>query len=400
MKIRQLTLATIVLLTTASAHGQYIKVAGKAEGTALYINTEKVWDYNLYEHSRWGGGLRLVAHPAQTTFKEIAAEAYLGYGVFDEQWKYGAVLTEKTSSGTLYQCFVHDYFATGSRRLTNPWDGTSQMLPTFWARRMTDESRVNLGHHWRSARLLLAAEAEWRRRGMLFDGNGLLYVNQGEVIDHSNLVATRLMMRHNIGFSVQLELGYIFDTIGGVSPYLARMLTCYNNSFHFSPFTLYIYVQAGITPQGTSYVDMFDLGGTYGVPLLIGNNLAIARPNEFTANVFGLFSILLKTMKPLYKIYSSFFSVGSNPMPFVGINAAWGHLWGQAVDGSLTQQGISMQAPCYGIAEPVAGVNGLIRWGAVDWGIAAAYRLVPKTASYHFDPHANLTLLFTANLIL
>ena len=401
MTIRQLTLAALALLASATAQGQYVKLTGDTSRTALYFNADRVWDYNLYEHSRWGGGLRLVVHPARLVFDEVAADASLGYGVYDEQWKYGVALTERRHGNTFYQRFRRDYFAAGSRRMDSPWSDGGQPLGSFWARRMTDETRVTLGMHRRTGRCRWAVEGEWRRRGMLFDGNRLLYLNQGESIGRSRLVAARLMMSLTCGFSAQLELGHILDPPGGGSPHLARLLTRYNRTFRLSPLLLKVYAQAGVTPPATEYADMFDLGGTYGAPVLLGNNLATARPNEFTANLFGLVSLRLRTAKPLYRVYSTLFSVGSNPVPFVGVNAAWGRLWGQGTDGRLVQQGILLQAPDRGIAEPVAGVDGLVRWGVVDWGAAVVYRLVPPSASYHLaTPADNLTVLITASLTL
>lgn len=388
-------------LFPATARGQHLKIVGDAKGTALYFNSDKLWDYNLYEHSRWGGGLRLVAHPSRFIFNEVAADAYLGYGVKDEQWKYGVGLTEKIRGsrhdGTCYQRFVRDYFAAGSRRIANPWSGAGQLLGGFWALRMTDEMRATAGYRWQTASWKTAIEGEWRRRGMLFDNSRLLYFNQGAAIEYGNLAAARAVLRHKSGFSAQLEIGYIFNT----HKRLARLLTQYDRTFRLSPFTLRLYCQAGLTPPETDYADLFDLGGTYGAPLLLGNNLVTAHPNEFIANAFGLVSMRMQTAKPIYSLYSSLFNIGSRPVPFIGLNVAWGTLWGEAADGSHTCSQIDIQSPNHAIAEPMAGVYGLVRWGVVDWGFAAVYRLVPPSAAYRRpNPTDNIALLLTASLII
>jgi hypothetical protein len=54
-----------------------------------------------------------------------------------------------------------------------------------------------------------------------------------------------------------------------------------------------------------------------------------------------------------------------------------------------------------GIVEPVVGIDGLMRWGLVDWGVAMTWRLVPAGAPYRRSGwRENTTLLVTASLAL
>ena len=88
-------------------------------------------------------------------------------------------------------------------------------------------------------------------------------------------------------------------------------------------------------------------------------------------------------------------------MPFVGLNIAWGLLRGMDTDGMLLHDDLTLQAPHLGIVEPVLGVNGLLRWGAVDWGLSVAWRIVPYDAPYRFTKASNnLSLMVTALLTL
>ena len=56
-------------------------------------------------------------------------------------------------------------------------------------------------------------------------------------------------------------------------------------------------------------------------------------------------------------------------------------------------------APDKGLMEVGAGVDGLIVWGAVEWGGIVAYRLAPSSAPYHYSAvKDNLALMLTAHL--
>ena len=98
-------------------------------------------------------------------------------------------------------------------------------------------------------------------------------------------------------------------------------------------------------------------------------------------------------------LYNNLFSVGSNPRPFVGLTAFWGTLWGQDANGRKTLETFVLQSPYEGLLEPVVGVDGIVRWGAVDLGAAIAYRIAPHSAPYHRNSVTqNLVLLISATL--
>ena len=179
-----------------------------------------------------------------------------------------------------------------------------------------------------------------------------------------------------------------------------RALAQYDRTFQPTEWSdLRLFAQGGWcdgTDHHVPYSRMFDLGGSWGSPFYFGSSLLTARPNEFTANLFALFSLRVSTTQPLWKRWDEVWKVGSNPRPFAGIGAAWGLLWRQNGDGRC-RQGIDMQAPNRGLGEAVAGINGLMRWGLVDLGVALAYRITPPSAYYHFSQKKdNTTLLITA----
>lgn len=386
--MRRLLTTLLMLLTLTAARGQYLLLAGDTSRTALYLDAGRVWNYNLYEHSRWGAGLRLHAKPS------FAADAYLGYGTFDQQWKYGIGFTEyfnRQNRQSLYQTFIHDYFAVGNRRPDSPSEQGSYLLGGFWSHRMTEHYRGSMGYRWHTSRAAWAVEAVYTAQRRLFDEHKLLYIINDSIGKFKHYFYGRMMMYHPAGIHLQAELSPGLE--------MARLLVQYRSSFPFNSLTMNIFAQGGISAAQSDYENLFDLGGTWGAPLFVGNGLATARPNEFTANNFILFSLRLRTARPLYNIYSSLFSLGSNPVPFAGITAMWGSLWQQDPDGRRLWQGIPLQAPYRGLFEPIAGIDGIVHWGAVDWGVAVTYRLAPDGAPYRLaNPTDNLTLLFTARL--
>ena len=62
----------------------------------------------------------------------------------------------------------------------------------------------------------------------------------------------------------------------------------------------------------------------------------------------------------------------------MGINGAVGALSGMDAEGRLTHEGLTLQAPHRGVAEAFAGIDGVVRWGVVDWGVAVARRIGGK----------------------
>lgn len=395
MATKRLLSTLVVLLGTLAAHGQYLPLAGDTARTALFLDVGRIWNYNLYEHSRWGGGLRLTTHPGQFVFSQIDAEAYLGYGTFDQQWKYGIAIAEHIRGSRLnsvhYQRLERDYFAVGSRHIANPWSEGGHLLGGFMSRHMTENHILTLGHRWHTESWRWAVEVGWGERGLLFDEKQLLYSNTTSLTFESYL-RLRLLLRHRCGLGAQVE-----SAIDGSA---LRLLADYRRNLSFHAFKLNLYAQGGFSPRGNEYVDMFDLGGIYSAPLYLNHGFSTARPNEFTANTFAMLCLRLQTRMPLYNFYNSFFNIGSHPTPFVSLKAVWGNLWGQNADGQRPWLTTYLQAPHKGMLEPSLGLDGVIRFGLADFGVALAYRVTPPSAPYHrSDPRDNLSLLFTAKLV-
>ena len=387
------------MLLPAMAMGQYITLWHNDKGSSLQFDVDRLWSYNLYEHSRWGGGLRWTSPPLKVDGTRIILDGYLAYGTQDRQWKGGIgneIMFGRSSHGlTQYITVWRDYQAVGSRQLSSGRYDDPASLSAFMNRRMSDQAGMVWGYRWRVRGTEHSIEGRMTVGGRLFNNERLLYRILGDTLVEEDTFLLRWLMKLPQGITTQIEAG------GTLPQYclVARLLAQYDHSFDIGAFELHTFMQAGVTPPSTPYIYMFDLGGTFGAPLYFRNSLLTARPNEFTANTFAFLSLRFGPSNPLCRLWSPLLQMGTYPVPFVALHAAWGHLWGQQDDGRLWNS-LELQAPHLGIGEAIAGVDGLFRWGLVDWGVAVAYRLTPPQAPYHFtQTQDNLALLVTAALI-
>lgn len=403
-------LSALLLMLPLTALGQYIPLCHSGNGDSLALNIDRVWSYNLYEHSRWGAGVRYI-HASPDKPRRLVAEGYAGYGIKDKHGKWGLTL-DAVRTGRherhRYVSAAYDLFSVGNRRLTYPTLTDLGGYDAFMSRRLYHAERVAAG--WRlhmNGKQWLTAELRYSAEQRLFDNTGLLYPARY----HSPRVKTLYgYAEAEAGYwnpdavTLLLTLGATEES-GNCNPlYYLRALAQYDHSFHPARWlALSLFAQGGWCDgmeHHVPYSRMFDLGGTWGAPLYFRNSLLTARPNEFTANAFALLSLHLATREPLWQGWNDFAQIGTYPKPFLGLHAAWGYLWGQDADGQKRWTGLDLQAPHRGFAEATAGIDGLVRWGVVDWGVAAAYRLTPAGAPYHNTNHTdNLALLITAALI-
>ena len=372
------------------AQGQYVRLFGDPSRTAFYVDLDHVWTYNLYEASRWGLGGKL-------THEKKELEMYVGYGLRDRRWKWGVgAKVPLSKQGTLTFSARRDYDKAASRSLeggslTNPGS-----LSAFMTRRLCDNLSFRGGYSYKGDLSWTAEVVAWLGR-RLFDGGGLLYLADGDTLVPEDGTMLRLTMSDGRGLAAELRTGVTWP----IGKPVARLVVQYDKNKRWQGLTMGYYVQTGVAAPGSSYTQMFDLGGTYGSPICFNHALQTALPNEFTASLFVLGAVRLSTVRPLWDLQWKEVQIGTHPTPFVQLTAAWGGLWGQDSQGQLFYEGLPLQAPNLGIAEPAAGVDGLVRWGLTDWGLAAAYRLTPAGASYNRQINKdNLTLLLTVKLIL
>lgn len=389
-------LFSVAMMATVAVRGQMVPLVGNN----LYFNADRVWSYNLYEQSRWGLGLRWTATPSWLGGNRLTADAYIGLGYLDQQWKWGVSLAsafaKSRHSAGVHASVLHDMLPAGSRALGSTTLADISSLSSFMNRRMAIATQLTAGASWRWKMMRHLTEAHAHNGIILFDNAGLLYPNDGDPCPAYRDYGLRWVGRHDAGLSAEVKAG--FNAAPADRPYL-RLLVQFARSYPIGPLSINLFGQGGILPSGAKggYMQAFDLGGTSGAPIFFERSLLTATPNEFTVDRYIYITGTLRFKKPLFEWVSKVLVVGTAPRPFVRLGAAIG---GIDEEYYIVTDGLyGLQAPTQGIAEGAAGIEGLVRWGVTDWGVAIAYRLTPASAPYHRDnPLDNMRLLLTANL--
>ncbi|MBR1550142.1 MAG: hypothetical protein IJ634_05830 [Bacteroidales bacterium] len=371
-------------------------------GIPLYLDLDRVYNYNQYEKSRWGLGLRygylaedldMMPKPAGF-FDRLSVGAYVGYGYADERWKWGVdagYWTDLERQGKVYAAYFHDLTAEATRSLNTYNLVSFNASGSFMNRLFSDTRRLTAGYSMVPTRNLKAGlELRLSDERKLHNLAYILYPqtdDEWDALEHARFAEGRLFFEHNLGLRGELTLGYTTGEWWVDTGYFLRLLLQYDQVFPVAKiFNFQVYAQGGITTKGTPFSRLFNLGGTSGSPLLFERSLLTARLDEFLANRFVLTCLRFGFSKPLFTLKSDLLQVGTAPRPFVLLDAAWGDMW--------DFQNIG---PDRGIAEAGVGIDGIVRWGYIDWGLALAYRLTPENAYYHLpEPSNNVTLIFTA----
>jgi len=352
------------------------------------VDIDYLWRYNLYEHSRWGLGLAYNADMQQTW--RLVANA--GYGIRDRQFKWGlggSLLVDKGHSGRVYLMSTREYAVAGNRNMHRGSIVDPGGLSSFMSLRMSDQISFLAGYRWRSRSTAYCTDVRLFYGGRLFDNNGLLYRKDGDNIVSENGAELRFNVQTS-HFAGDVIVGHTWPAEKPVVQLLAE----YDRTFRIALFDLRVFAQSGITTPNTPYIYMFDLGGCLGSPLYFRNSLLTVKQCEYTANAFILGLLRFGFEKPVFSMWNQLLVLGSNPRPFVGLSAAWGYLWGQDATGFLYYEGLNLTAPSNGLLEATVGIDGLLRWGSVDYGIATSVGLLPRTSTTRW------AILLTAELSL
>lgn len=410
---RTFLFALCLMALPMSTMAQMILLSSEKSKNKLWLDPNSIFDYNQYEKSRWGVGLqydiRFKNEKNQTEdaesgrFKALSFSGYGAYGYADQRFKWGVKAdlqgASKRQSHT-YLEFIHDLIPAASRTLTTPAINVLSSPSSFMTRLFGDTYRLTLGYSRKATKKLSeSVELRLSRERPLYnplgqpDQWGLLYPDSYsdlKSLEPYNFAELQFHLEHTSGWSGKMEIGIFKTDAFSVRAFL-RTLVQYNRIFTYSFLDLYTFGQAGFVKGNESvpYSRLFDLGGSWGSPLLLNHALLTTRQNEFTSSLFCMANLKLTTHDPLFDFYNTMIAMGTSPHPFILANAAWGVNWEET----------DYRAPKKGIAEVGAGIDGVFVWGMVYWGFGVVYRLTPESADYHYsNPKNNLTFLLTATL--
>lgn len=392
---------TILCLSVGAAQAQHIHLFGNESRSAMYFNLDRLWSYNLYEESTWGGGLHFVTFAPFTFATRREYNIYVNYSTHIHQWKYGFGvayrLRKSHRNGTIYLSVAHDYYTAGSRSLDDASRCDVGSLSTFMTQRMLEQYGFMAGYSLEILGATVSVDGRWFKGWRLFDADGMRYRTDTTTVPREDGREYRLRIEAPIGLTMQLQGGYVGDDKRS----FARLIGQYYNTFEMGFLSLDVYLQGGVASNGAPYPYLFDLGGSFGGPVCFYSSLLMATPNEFTARQYAAGNLRLHLTKPLFKLYSRLLHIGTMPMPYVGVAAMWGELGGQDENGQAVVDGLQLQAPHKGIWEPELGIDDILRWGSVSWGGAVAYRMAPVGTPYcHTERSDNISVMITARIAL
>lgn len=390
----------LLLLPALTVEAQSIRLTKYQAPTALYLDAERLYNFNLYERHRFELGFTWVVPnescpDAKYFLGQWTFKGYGAYSLGDSDFKYGGSaslrLPSKYNIRLRLRAFK-DLERAASRRLSayrmlSPSLNTGYVSSRHVGVRgvelalLADPSKtfsynIGLRQSWEDYR---------------FDAHGLLYPTlypqqQAPVKVFSELTS-RLSWRK--GVIADFRLGRMADS---AEHYFFRSLLQYS-----TPNTTGItfFAQLGFATESAPYSRMFDISGTSNAVYFFRNTFLTVAPNTFTANLFAHLCAGYTAPLPLWELS------WSAPHPFFQLGAMWGHLLGQDDTGYRFWDGLPLQAPNLGIAEIATGFNGLVHWGLLDLGFGVAYRLCPTSASYFSDdPTQNFAFTVVADLIL
>lgn len=401
--LRSATFVLVFLLSTPSALQAQLLSLAHDGGGPLWIDMDRIYNYNQYEKSRWGLGLRYGYQISElksgdSFFDRLSVGAYFGYGYADQRIKWGAdayFWTDLRRQGKVYAAYFHDLTPEATRTMNNYNLINFNASGSFMNRLFSDTRRLTAGYSTRlTGHETVGLELRLSDERKLHDLANIYYPQTDadwDALEHARFAEARLFFEHDLGLRGELTAGYTTGEWWVDTGYFVRLLLQYDQVFPVGRMLNFqVYAQGGLTFNGTPFSRLFNLGGTSGSAILFERSLLTARVDEFFANRFVLTCLRFGFSRPLFTYKSQLLQVGLAPRPFVLLDAAWGEM-----------EKFPNASPDKGIAEVGAGIDGIMRWGQVDWGLAVAYRLTPEDAYYHLsESRDNLTIVLTAALAL
>ncbi len=404
----------LLLLSALSVAAQSVRLTPYRNPSALYLDFDRLYNYNRYERSR----IELCATwvtPSETAGRQDmflgqwTLKGYAAYSFGDKALKYGGQARLLLPGRYKVQLGLGAYNDL-ERAALRSMEGYKMLSPDyntgFLASRYIGVKGGKMDVSFRMAygwSLTAGALLHWE--DYRFDGQGtMVYPRQRPdaaqpVLRHEALTACA---KWDGGVTLSLAAGRMVPTAsdGPARNYL-RALAQY--SAEPGDWGLHVFAQTGFSTEGTPYSRMFDVSGTARSVYFFRNTFLTVRPYTFTANMFAHLCLNYTAPLPLWE------NSWSQPQPFLQLNAMWGRLHGQDGNGQavLEDPGLAegdllyLQAPHMGLAEVATGFDGLLRWGLFDLGFGVAYQLCPLKAPYfNENPTENFALALVATFIL
>lgn len=401
-------------LSPAWCCAQYLRINHIDSRTDLSFDLNHLYNYNVYEQNRWGGGLFLQT-PLRydkrygSDFQNyLQSSIYLAWASGDHALKYGgnfALGFPRYVARKVFLGYAHDLEHIGSHsfskyNILNTIENSSYFSSRFnaydriWAGMDIDI----LGPGFLTITLRHSLERP------LFKASGLLYpkINDEDALPRSAFDEAVVQLKWGDNWIFELIGGMVHHGNHGGDKSFARVMAQYSKTFTLNGKfgKIKLFAQCGSTLDNSTPISRrFSLDGTGGSLYYFSNSLLTVHPNTFMADCFTHIAMRYTLGVPLWH------NALSSPTPFVQCNFLWGAmngynglgengvyelLNGYAFDYSLANPNpgielISLEAPYYGLLEPAIGIDQLAHWGILDFGVAVAWQMAPKKSLYYSD---------------
>ena len=379
------------MLLAATCQAQQIHLWQNRKGVAVAANADRLWQYNRYEHSRWGLGLTATYAPPDKSRTTHQVDAWGGWGVEDKQLKGGlcySLHTKRSANTTdISLAIADDVFPSGGLTLATHAEGFNAVVSNLGRSLMTHQQKAEAALAIKHARTTYGLSATLFSEQRLYDSIGLLYGQGARHYRGLDLTAT-------VAWPQGLEATIALTLADHAATTAIKGLLQYHKQLQRRLLTTRIAAHAGACSPNVWQHRRFCLGGSNGMLLASDQAMATVWPDEFWADAFALCMVRVQTTSPLFSLYNANVMIGLVPTPFATLKAMWGTLWNATPGGHIVDDGIDMQAPYNGLIEVGMGIDGLLRWGFSDWGVGVAMRLAPRSASY-FKAELSANMAFT-----
>ena len=382
-----------------------VLIAGKIPVSYVNIDLNKLYNYNLYEHSRWGLGLETN----DKLSRWISVGGYFGYGTEDKDWKYGGNLNfyfDRYKNRNLGFAYSQDLEATGNTsfnkyQLININNNSVYTFSRFQSVRKAEAFYTMPLMRYTSAKLSLS----YSRESYLYTNDALLYPHRDGVAPGftSDFAEASLSLEWKYkqerirtpDFEFQVNRSSSFPTIKllytrGLSLFDAdkefnRLQLEYTQNITTRNLNLFtIYASAGHVSKNAPYSRLFNVIGTNNMSFYFNNAFLTIAPYSFTSTDYINVCLRYNWNKSLWDFKLS------KPQLSFQLNSIIG-----TSHGITTVDGIDIQAPEKGIIEGAICINDLLVYNTTKWGIGVAY----KQSSYNSPAFTdNMAIFFNVRV--
>ena len=376
-------------------------LSGKIKIKQFAIDINKIFNYNGYEHSRWGLGVEW------NVAKWLCPSGYFGYGVNDKEWKYGGALDfffDRYKNYDLQLFYRRDLEMAASTK-TNDYalldiDGNTEYAVEHFYKERAAGAKLSLPL-WRHVKG--TASFTYSRETPMYDSTGIFFShNLLDDLSTDDFAEIGLSLTYEKNDKIRLpkyeiSLGTEFSHpminisyTRGVPLFDAehsynRLLVSYMQNFQMQHYgTLRLFSQLGYVDSDVPYSRLFAVTGTRNVVYYFRNSFLTLNPHRFVSDRFANLCISFKFARPFWRLKYS------KPKAMLQLNGIVG-----TAKNTMSIDGMPLQAPEKGILEPCVAINDIITYSSITLGAGYAYRISAYNSIYEKE---NMAVFMTIGI--